>query len=150
MHLTEFSSPTPIQAQTWPVSLQNRNIVAIAKTDSGKTLGCLIPTFFHLRCCRNNPQFGLTVLVFAPIQEIVSQIQDEALKFSHSSRISCACFYGGALKGPQLKEIERGADIAIATLADRVLDMGFEPQIRKIVNEIPPHRQTLVRRIETC
>ncbi|KAG6484856.1 hypothetical protein ZIOFF_053381 [Zingiber officinale] len=168
MHLAGFSSPTPIQAQTWPVALQNRDIVAIAKTGSGKTLGYLIPAFIHLRCCRNNPQFGPTVLVLAPTRELASQIQDEALKFCRSSRISCACLYGGAPKGPQLKEIERGADIVIATPgrlndflemkkisfrqvsllvldeADRMLDMGFEPQIMKIVNEIPPHRQTLM------
>ncbi|CAL9072497.1 unnamed protein product [Musa textilis] len=168
MHLAGFSSPTPIQAQTWPVALLKRDIVAIAKTGSGKTLGYLIPAFIHLRRCRNNPQFGPTVLVLAPTRELASQIQDEAFKFGRSSRISCTCLYGGAPKGPQLKEIERGADIVIATPgrlndflemkkisfcqvsllvldeADRMLDMGFEPQIRKIVNEIPPQRQTLM------
>ncbi|KAJ0512686.1 putative RNA helicase [Helianthus annuus] len=146
----------------------NRDIVAIAKTGSGKTLGYLIPAFMLLRHCNNNPQNGPTVVVLAPTRELATQIQDEAIKFGRSIRISCTCLYGGAPKGPQLKELERGADIVVATPgrlndilemrkidfrqvsllvldeADRMLDMGFEPQIRKIVNEIPPRRQTLM------
>lgn len=168
IHSAGFLSPTPIQAQTWPIALQSRDIVAIAKTGSGKTLGYLIPAFLLLRKCRNNPQNGPTVLVLAPTRELATQIQDEAIKFGRSSRVSCTCLYGGAPKGPQLKELDRGADIVVATPgrlndilemkkidfaqvsllvldeADRMLDMGFEPQIRKIVNEIPPRRQTLM------
>ncbi|KAI9193833.1 hypothetical protein LWI28_000591 [Acer negundo] len=163
-----FSSPTPIQAQTWPIAFLGRDIVAIAKTGSGKTLGYLIPAFILLRQRHNNPQNGPTVLVLAPTRELATQIQDEANKFGRSSRVSCTCLYGGAPKGPQLRELERGADIVVATPgrlndilemkkidfgqvsllvldeADRMLDMGFEPQIRKIVNEIPPRRQTLM------
>ncbi|KAJ0779042.1 putative RNA helicase [Helianthus annuus] len=163
-----FASPTPIQAQTWPIALQNRDTVAIAKTASGKTLGYLIPAFMLLRHCNNNPQNGPTVVVLAPTRELATQIQDEDIKFGRSIRISCTCLYGGAPKGPQLKELERGADIVVATPgrlndilemrkvdfrqvsllvldeAVRMLDMGFEPQIRKIVNEIPPRRQTLM------
>uniref|UniRef100_A0A5B6ZCT1 RNA helicase n=1 Tax=Davidia involucrata TaxID=16924 RepID=A0A5B6ZCT1_DAVIN len=168
MHFAGFSSPTPIQAQTWPIALQSRDIVAIAKTGSGKTLGYLIPAFILLRQHRNNSQNGPTVLVLAPTRELATQIQDEAIKFGKSSRVSCTCLYGGAPKGPQLKELDRGADIVVATPgrlndilemkkidfgqvsflvldeADRMLDMGFEPQIRKIVNEIPPRRQTVM------
>lgn len=168
IHFAGFSSPTPIQAQTWPIALQGRDIVAIAKTGSGKTLGYLIPAFILLRQRHNNPQNGPTVLVLAPTRELATQIQDEAIKFGRSSRVSCTCLYGGAPKGPQLKELDRGADIVVATPgrlndilemkkinfaqvsllvldeADRMLDMGFEPQIRKIVNEIPPRRQTLM------
>ncbi|KAL3617160.1 hypothetical protein CASFOL_038907 [Castilleja foliolosa] len=168
IHMAGFSAPTPIQAQTWPIALQNRDIVAIAKTGSGKTLGYLMPAFIHLSRRRNNPQNGPSVVVLAPTRELATQIQDEAIKFGRSSRVSCTCLYGGAPKGPQLKELERGADIVVATPgrlndilemkridfrqvsllvldeADRMLDMGFEPQIRKIVNEIPPRRQTLM------
>ncbi|XP_031111050.1 DEAD-box ATP-dependent RNA helicase 46-like [Ipomoea triloba] len=168
IHFAGFASPTPIQAQTWPIALQNRDIVAIAKTGSGKTLGYLIPAFIQLSRRRNNPQNGPTVLVLAPTRELATQIQDEALKFGRSSRVSCTCLYGGAPKGPQLKELDRGADIVVATPgrlndildmkridfrqvsllvldeADRMLDMGFEPQIRKIVNVIPSNRQTLM------
>lgn len=163
-----FSAPTPIQAQSWPIALQGRDIVAIAKTGSGKTLGYLIPGFIHLKRCRNNSQMGPTVLVLSPTRELATQIQDEAVKFGKSSRISCTCLYGGAPKGPQLRELDRGADIVVATPgrlndiletkrvslhqvsylvldeADRMLDMGFEPQIRKIVKEVPTRRQTLM------
>ncbi|XP_015617273.1 DEAD-box ATP-dependent RNA helicase 40 isoform X2 [Oryza sativa Japonica Group] len=168
IHAAGFLNPTPIQAQTWPVALQNRDIVAIAKTGSGKTLGYLIPAFIHLRRYQNNPMLGPTVLVLAPTRELASQIQDEAVKFGRSSRVSCTCLYGGTSKGLQLRELERGADIVVATPgrlndilemrkislhqvsflvldeADRMLDMGFEPQIRKIVDEIPRNRQTLM------
>ncbi|KAJ4831485.1 DEAD-box ATP-dependent RNA helicase 14 [Turnera subulata] len=163
-----FSAPTPIQAQSWPIALQNRDIVAIAKTGSGKTLGYLIPGFIHLKNLRNNPQMGPTVLVLSPTRELATQIQDEAVKFGRSSRISCTCLYGGAPKGPQLRDLDRGTDIVVATPgrlndilemrrislaqvsylvldeADRMLDMGFEPQIRKIVKEVPARRQTLM------
>ncbi|KAK8928492.1 DEAD-box ATP-dependent RNA helicase 14 [Platanthera zijinensis] len=163
-----FSSPTPIQAQSWPITLQNRDVVAIAKTGSGKTIGYLFPGFVHLKRLRNNSKLGPTVLVLSPTRELATQIQDEAEKFGRSSKISCTCLYGGAPKGPQLRDLDRGVDIVVATPgrlndilemrrislrqvsylvldeADRMLDMGFEPQIRKIVNEIPNHRQTLM------
>ncbi|XP_004486514.1 DEAD-box ATP-dependent RNA helicase 40 [Cicer arietinum] len=163
-----FSNPTPIQAQTWPIAIQGRDIVAIAKTGSGKTLGYLMPAFSLLRQRHNNSLNGPTVLVLAPTRELATQIQEEVFKFGRSSRVSCTCLYGGAPKALQLKELDRGADIVVATPgrlndilemkkidfrqvsllvldeADRMLDMGFEPQIRKIVNEIPPRRQTLM------
>uniref|UniRef100_A0A1D1Z9M4 RNA helicase n=1 Tax=Anthurium amnicola TaxID=1678845 RepID=A0A1D1Z9M4_9ARAE len=163
-----FSFPTPIQAQSWPIALQNRDVVAIAKTGSGKTLGYLLPGFIHLKKRDNNSRNSPTVLVLAPTRELATQIQEEAVKFGRSSRISCACLYGGAPKGPQLRDLDRGADVVVATPgrlndflemkklslrqvsylvldeADRMLDMGFEPQIRKIVKEIPTRRQTLM------
>lgn len=163
-----FPAPTPIQAQSWPIALQSRDIVAIAKTGSGKTLGYLIPAFMHLKRVRKNPQMGPTVLVLSPTRELATQIQDEAVKFGRSARISCTCLYGGAPKGPQLRDLSRGVDIVVATPgrlndilemrrvslsqisylvldeADRMLDMGFEPQIRKIVKEVPARRQTLM------
>ncbi|KAI7733606.1 hypothetical protein M8C21_015996, partial [Ambrosia artemisiifolia] len=163
-----FTSPTPIQAQSWPVALQSLDIVAIAKTGSGKTLGYLLPGFIHLKRVQRNRHMGPTVLVLSPTRELATQIQVEAVKFGRSSKIQCTCLYGGAPKGPQLRELERGTDIVVATPgrlndilemrkislsqisylvldeADRMLDMGFEPQIRKIVNEIPARRQTLM------
>ncbi|CAL4965560.1 unnamed protein product [Urochloa decumbens] len=163
-----FSAPTPIQAQSWPIALKGRDIVAVAKTGSGKTLGYLLPGFILLKRLQHNSREGPTVLVLSPTRELATQIQDEAIKFGKSSRISSTCLYGGAPKGPQLRELDRGADIVVATPgrlndilemnrvslrqvsylvldeADRMLDMGFEPQIRKIVKQIPPRRQTLM------
>ncbi|XP_017698882.1 ATP-dependent RNA helicase-like protein DB10 isoform X2 [Phoenix dactylifera] len=168
IHHAGFSAPTPIQAQSWPIALQSHDIVAIAKTGSGKTLGYLIPGFIHLKRLHNNSKMGPTVLVLAPTRELATQIEDEAVKFGRSSRISCTCLYGGAPKGPQLRDLDRGVDVVVATPgrlndilemrrvslrqvsylvldeADRMLDMGFEPQIRKIVKEIPHRRQTLM------
>ena len=83
-----FTAPTPIQAQSWPIALQNRDIVAIAKTGSGKTLGYLLPAFLHLRQTKANSRAGPIVLVLAPTRELATQIQDEAVKFGRSSRIS--------------------------------------------------------------
>ncbi|XP_062201808.1 DEAD-box ATP-dependent RNA helicase 40-like [Phragmites australis] len=163
-----FASPTPIQAQSWPIAMQNQDVVAIAKTGSGKTLGYLLPGFMHIKRLQNNTRSGPTVLVLAPTRELATQILDEAVKFGRSSRISCTCLYGGAPKGPQLRDLDRGVDVVVATPgrlndilemrrvslkqvsylvldeADRMLDMGFEPQIRKIVKEIPHRRQTLM------
>ncbi|OIT30633.1 PREDICTED: ATP-dependent RNA helicase-like protein DB10 [Nicotiana attenuata] len=168
IHQAGFPAPSPIQAQSWPIALQGRDIVAVAKTGSGKTLGFLLPGFIHLKRRRNNPQSGPTILVLSPTRELATQIQDEAVKFGRSSKISCTCLYGGAPKGPQLRDLDRGVDIVVATPgrlndilemrrirldqisylvldeADRMLDMGFEPQIRKIVKEVPTRRQTLM------
>lgn len=83
-----FKSPTPIQAQSWPIAMQNRDIVAIAKTGSGKTLGYLIPAFLHLERHRNNSRLGPSVLVIAPTRELATQIQEECVKFGRSSRIT--------------------------------------------------------------
>ncbi|KAK1359500.1 DEAD box RNA helicase family protein [Heracleum sosnowskyi] len=138
-----FPSPTPIQAQSWPIALQSRDIVAIAKTGSGKTLGYLIPAFMHLKRVRKNPQMGPTVLVLSPTRELATQIQDEAVKFGRSARISCTCLYGGAPKGPQLRDLSRGVDIVVAT-PGRLNDILEMRRIRKIVKEIPARRQTLM------
>lgn len=89
VHRAGFTTPTPIQAQSWPIAVQSRDIVAIAKTGSGKTLGYLIPGFIHLKRLHNNPRMGPTVLVLAPTRELATQIQDEADKFGRSSKISC-------------------------------------------------------------
>ncbi|KAL2622302.1 hypothetical protein R1flu_002507 [Riccia fluitans] len=163
-----FSSPSPIQAQSWPIALQGRDIVAVAKTGSGKTLGYLIPGFAHIERHRDKDYFGSRMLVVAPTRELATQIQAEAKKFGKSSDITSTCVYGGAEKGPQLRAIQKGVDIIIATPgrlndflnsgkfslervsyvvldeADRMLDMGFEPQIRAIFSHLPAERQTLM------
>lgn len=106
-------------------------------------------------------------MVLAPTRELAVQIQEEALKFGSRANIRITCIYGGAPKGPQIRDLKRGVEIVIATPgrlidmleaqhtnlrrvtylvldeADRMLDMGFEPQIRKIVSQIRPDRQTL-------
>ncbi|KAG5153782.1 hypothetical protein JHK82_011751 [Glycine max] len=164
-----FAEPTPIQAQGWPMALKGRDLIGIAETGSGKTLSYLLPALVHVNA---QPRLahgdGPIVLVLAPTRELAVQIQEEALKFGSRANKRSTCIYGGAPKGPQIRELKRGVEIVIATPgrlidmleaqhtnlkrvtylvldeADRMLDMGFEPQIRKIVAQIRPDRQTLL------
>ncbi|XP_034543109.1 probable ATP-dependent RNA helicase DDX17 isoform X2 [Notolabrus celidotus] len=164
-----FKEPTAIQAQGFPLALSGRDMVGIAQTGSGKTLAYLLPAIVHI----NHQAYlergdGPICLVLAPTRELAQQVQQVAFDYGKSSRIKSTCVYGGAPKGPQIRDLERGVEICIATPgrlidflesgktnlrrctylvldeADRMLDMGFEPQIRKIVEQIRPDRQTLM------
>ncbi|XP_017272097.1 probable ATP-dependent RNA helicase DDX5 [Kryptolebias marmoratus] len=164
-----WTEPTPIQAQGWPLALSGKDMVGIAQTGSGKTLAYLLPAIVHI----NHQPFlergdGPICLVLAPTRELAQQVQQVAAEYGRASRLKSTCIYGGAPKGPQLRDLERGVEICIATPgrlidfleagktnlrrctylvldeADRMLDMGFEPQIRKIVDQIRPDRQTLM------
>lgn len=150
-----------------PIAMQGRDVVAIAKTGSGKTCAFLLPGLLHIRATRKDPRMGPTILVLAPTRELAVQIKGEADKFGVRSGVYNTCTYGGAPKGPQLSDIRRGVHIIIATPgrlndfleaghvnlsqvsylvldeADRMLDMGFEPQIQSIVARVPRQRQTL-------
>eukprot|EP01025_Chloroclados_australasicus_P047665 TRINITY_DN5372_c1_g1_i2.p1 TRINITY_DN5372_c1_g1~~TRINITY_DN5372_c1_g1_i2.p1 ORF type:complete len:581 (+),score=79.50 TRINITY_DN5372_c1_g1_i2:82-1824(+) len=164
-----FVEPTPIQAQGWPMALSGRDLIGLAQTGSGKTLAFLLPAIVHINAQPYlQPGDGPIVLVLAPTRELAHQIQQECAKFGTSSGIKNTCVYGGAAKGPQIRDLKRGVEIVIATPgrlidflderitnlrrvtylvldeADRMLDMGFEPQIRKIVGQIRPDRQTLL------
>ncbi len=158
-----FQTPSVIQAQSWPPALKGRDVVGVAKTGSGKTLGFLFPGFLHIlnQGGRIQPRNGPSILVLAPTRELADQIHQEAVKFGRTSSIFSTCVYGGAPKGPQLRDLRTGAHVVIATPgrlndflegrqvslsqvsylvfdeADRMLDMGFEPQIRKIVHQLP-------------
>ncbi|XP_069005614.1 probable ATP-dependent RNA helicase DDX17 isoform X1 [Embiotoca jacksoni] len=164
-----FKEPTAIQAQGFPLALSGRDMVGIAQTGSGKTLSYLLPAVVHIN---HQPYLergdGPVCLVLAPTRELAQQVQQVACDYGKSSRIKSTCVYGGAPKGPQIRDLERGVEICIATPgrlidfleagktnlrrctylvldeADRMLDMGFEPQIRKIVDQIRPDRQTLM------
>uniref|UniRef100_A0A4W4FN36 RNA helicase n=1 Tax=Electrophorus electricus TaxID=8005 RepID=A0A4W4FN36_ELEEL len=164
-----FKEPTAIQAQGFPLALSGRDMVGIAQTGSGKTLAYLLPAIVHIN---HQPYLergdGPICLVLAPTRELAQQVQQVAYDYGKSSRIKSTCVYGGAPKGPQIRDLERGVEICIATPgrlidfleagktnlrrctylvldeADRMLDMGFEPQIRKIVDQIRPDRQTLM------
>ncbi|KAK6920643.1 DEAD/DEAH box helicase domain [Dillenia turbinata] len=163
-----FVEPTPIQSQGWPMALKGRDVIGIAETGSGKTLAYLLPALVHVSAQPRLVQGeGPIVLVLAPTRELAVQIQEEALKFGSAANIRSTCIYGGAPKGPQIRDLRRGVEIIIATPgrlidmleaqhtnlkrvtylvldeADRMLDMGFEPQIRKIIAQIRPDRQTL-------
>ncbi|KAH8831592.1 RNA helicase [Flagelloscypha sp. PMI_526] len=164
-----FPSPTAIQCQSWPMALSGRDVVAIAMTGSGKTISFALPAMLHINAQPLlKPGDGPIALVLAPTRELAVQIQQECSKFGSNSKIRNTAIYGGAAKGPQIRDLQRGVEIVIATPgrlidmletqktnlrrvtylvmdeADRMLDMGFEPQIRKIVGQIRPDRQTLM------
>ncbi len=87
IHHAGFRAPTPIQAQAWAVALSGRDLVAIAKTGSGKTCGFLLPGMLHIQETRKDPRQGPTMLVLAPTRELAVQIKEEADKFGRSSGI---------------------------------------------------------------
>ncbi|KAK7614831.1 ATP-dependent RNA helicase dbp2 [Phyllosticta paracitricarpa] len=162
-----FEKPTAIQSQGWPMALSGRDVVGIAETGSGKTLTYCLPAIVHINAQPLlAPGDGPIVLILAPTRELAVQIQQEISKFGKSSRIRNTCVYGGVPKGQQIRDLARGVEVCIATPgrlidmlesgktnlrrvtylvldeADRMLDMGFEPQIRKIIGQIRPDRQT--------
>jgi ATP-dependent RNA helicase DDX5/DBP2 len=88
-----FQYPTPIQAQSWPIALKGNDIVAVAKTGSGKTLGYLLPGFIRIKRLHNDPRVGPTVLVLAPTRELATQIEAEVSKFGRAAHISCRVLF---------------------------------------------------------
>ena len=171
-HRQGFEAPTPIQAQTWPIAMGQRDIVSIAKTGSGKTLAFLLPAYKKMDARnggRGANNGAIHALILAPTRELATQIQEESEKFGQAAGYYSAVAYGGAPKRDQLRSIhDRGAAILVATPgrlndfldsrqvdissvfylvldeADRMLDMGFEPQIRSIIRRLPRRRQTLM------
>ncbi|RTG87681.1 ATP-dependent RNA helicase DDX5/DBP2 [Schistosoma bovis] len=161
--------PTPIQSQGWPMALSGRDVVGIAQTGSGKTASFLLPAVIHImaqpRLLRNE---GPICLILVPTRELAQQVLTVAKEFAEAASLRAMCFYGGSAKGTQLREMQKGGEICIATPgrlidfirvqrnllsrvtylvldeADRMLDMGFEPQIRKIIGHTRPDRQTLM------
>jgi len=186
-----FSAPTYIQAQAWPIAATGRDLVAIASTGSGKTLGFLAPAFAaaaraaaaeggggeHYRAARAVHSRGRpgrpppahghrhpAALILAPTRELAQQTHAEAERFGRELGLRAACLYGGAPRGPQaaalrrsprpavvvatpgrLLDFVRSGDVDLSRVrclvldeADRMLDMGFEPQIREIAAELPP------------
>lgn len=163
-----FTAPTIIQAQSWPILFQHRDFVGIAKTGSGKTMAFIVPAIAHIAVQPQlRPGDGPIVVVLAPTRELAQQIEEETKKILPTT-MRCACIYGGSPKGPQIQLLRDGVHILVATPgrlidmleikrtslmrttyvvldeADRMLDMGFEPQVRAILSQIRPERQTLM------
>jgi ATP-dependent RNA helicase DDX5/DBP2 len=164
-----FPGPSPIQSIGWPAAMSGRDMVAVAQTGSGKTLGYLLPGLIHMAAqAPLRPRDGPMALVLAPTRELAMQIQAEVSKFTRGSQVRNTAVFGGVPRHSQANDLRRGCEIVIATPgrlldflesgetdlarvtylvldeADRMLDMGFEPQIRKIVSQIRPDRQTLL------
>nr|CAD7199888.1 unnamed protein product [Timema douglasi] len=179
--LARYDKPTPVQKYAIPIIMGRRDVMACAQTGSGKTAAFLVPILNQMY--EGGPQqlqasgFGRRKqyplgLVLAPTRELATQIFDESRKFSYRSRLRPCVVYGGANVGDQMRELDRGCHLLVATPgrlvdmlergkiglencrylvldeADRMLDMGFEPQIRRIVQQdtMPKtgERQTLM------
>lgn len=165
----KFPRPSPIQAQGWPYLLSGQDLIGIAQTGTGKTLAFLMPCFIHIdnQPTPRHARGGPNVLVLSPTRELALQIASEVKKYEYHG-IKSVCIYGGGDRKQQMKTVTAGVEIIIATPgrlndlveaeiinvesitylvldeADRMLDMGFEPQIRKILLDIRPDRQTVM------
>ncbi|NXN47086.1 DDX43 helicase, partial [Rhinoptilus africanus] len=163
-----FQKPTPIQSQAWPIILQGIDLIGIAQTGTGKTLAYLMPGFIHLTSqpISKDQRGGPGMLVLAPTRELALQVEAECSKYTYKG-IKSICIYGGGDRKGQIDVVTKGVDIVIATPgrlhdlqmnnfinlksitylaneADRMLDMGFEPQIMKILIDVQPDRQTVM------
>ncbi|KAI3402834.2 PRP5 [Candida oxycetoniae] len=178
-----FVKPSPIQSQAIPIILSGRDMIGVAKTGSGKTLAYVIPMLRHVQDRQIlNSGDGPTALVLSPTRELALQIEQEVTRFKRNLNFKVCCCYGGANIESQITELKRGVDVIVATPgrlidllvansgrvtslrgttfvvldeADRMFDMGFEPQIQKIFSQIRPDKQTVLfsatfpRKLET-
>ncbi|HEY3486889.1 MAG TPA: DEAD/DEAH box helicase [Gammaproteobacteria bacterium] len=163
-----YSVPTPIQSQAIPVILEGRDIMAAAQTGTGKTAGFTLPLLQRL----NRPSTGsnrpIRALVLTPTRELAAQVEESVRTYGRYLSLQSAAIFGGVNINPQFKALRRGVDILVATPgrlmdhvqqrtldlskieilvldeADRMLDMGFIPQIRKILALLPRVRQNLL------
>jgi ATP-dependent RNA helicase RhlE len=160
-----YEVPTPIQRKAIPTILEGRDVIGLAQTGTGKTAAFGLPLLQRLM---NGPRHQLRALIVVPTRELAEQILEAINGLAAHTRLRCVTIYGGVGMQPQIAGLQRGAEIAIAcpgrlldhvrqrTIrlgaveclvldeADRMLDMGFLPDIRKIVRELPSTRQTLM------
>ena len=167
-----FDTPMPIQAQALPIIMSGRDCIGIAETGSGKTLAFVLPMLRHIKDQPPLVQGdGPIALVVAPTRELVQQISKDTKKFSKVHNMLVVAVYGGSGVANQITELKRGAEIVVCTPgrmidilvtsggkitnlhrvtylvfdeADRMFDMGFEPQISRIHRNIRPSRQTVM------
>ncbi len=161
---TGFSVPTPVQAAAIPPALEGKDVLATAQTGTGKTLAFLIPVIERL-LQRNKP--GIAALALVPTRELAMQVLDQYNALRGKQLAAAALVVGGLAEGQQLRAIRNGANVIVATPgrledymdrnlvhfsnlqilvldeADRMLDMGFLPAIRRIVGTLPRDRQTM-------
>ncbi|HEX3549368.1 MAG TPA: DEAD/DEAH box helicase [Candidatus Elarobacter sp.] len=160
-----FTEPTPVQADAIPPALAGRDVLASAQTGTGKTAAFGIPLLERLATL---PRGKTHALVLAPTRELAAQIAAHLIELAHGSTIRIATVYGGVGFGPQIRAFARGTDVVVATPgrlldliaqgaarlddvallvldeADRMLDMGFLPAVKRIVARVPRERQTLL------
>ncbi|KAI3386142.1 hypothetical protein SNEBB_010012 [Seison nebaliae] len=168
----EFTKSTPIQSQSLPIILSGRNMIGIAKTGSGKTLAFLLPLLRHVMDQPPlDSGDGPIAIIMVPTRELCLQIFKECRRFTKSLDLNVVPVYGGTGIADQIAELRRGANIIVCTPgrmidllvanngrvtnlrrvtyvvideADRMFDMGFEPQVKKILDNIRPDRQLVM------
>ncbi|MCL4394523.1 MAG: DEAD/DEAH box helicase [Chloroflexi bacterium] len=162
-----FTQPTPIQAATIPAALRGQDILGSAETGTGKTAAFLLPVLQRLLGGRRHPGAG-RALVLVPTRELALQVAEHAEQLSANTPLHVAAVFGGLGMDSQTKALRRGADIVVATPgrlldhlarknvgfdslevlvldeADRMLDIGFLPDIRRIIARLPRERQTML------
>ena len=164
-----YHTPTPIQAEAIPYLLQGRDLIGCAQTGTGKTAAFTLPLLQRLVERRRRPTPGHPrALILAPTRELAAQIGDSIRTYGRGLRLHHWVIFGGVGQHPQVQAARRGLDILVATPgrlldlmnqghlnlkeievvildeADRMLDMGFLPDVRRIVGRIPPQRQALL------
>jgi len=161
-----YTEPTPIQARAIPVAVTGRDVLGIAQTGTGKTAGFVLPMLTRLETGRARARMPRS-LILAPTRELAAQVAQSFEKYGVNHKLSLALLIGGVSFDDQLKKLDRGVDVLIATPgrlldhfgrgkvlltgveilvideADRMLDMGFIPDIEKICKLLPTRRQTL-------
>jgi ATP-dependent RNA helicase RhlE len=159
--------PTPIQAEAIPHILTGRDVLGTAQTGTGKTAAFLLPVMQRLSGARSQPG-APRALVLVPTRELATQIAERSGAYGRFTGLTSAAIFGGVSQGPQAAAISRGSDILIATPgrlldllaqrrlrmdalthlvldeADRMLDMGFVRDVRRIVDQLPKRRQSLL------
>jgi len=162
-----YSEPTPIQRQAIPSVLMNRDLIGIAQTGTGKTAGFVLPMIDILHQGRSRARMPRS-LILEPTRELAMQVAENFEKYGKYHPLSMALLMGGVQMGDQVKALEKGVDVLIATPgrlmdlfqrgkimltdckllvideADRMLDMGFIPDIEEICSKLPKSRQTLL------
>lgn len=167
-----FEKPTPIQAQALPVIMSGRDCIGVAKTGSGKTLAYVLPMLRHINAQDPiRPGDGPIAMIMGPTRELVTQIGKECKRFGKAMGFNTVSVYGGSGVAAQIGDLKRGAEIVACTPgrmidllttgsgkitnlrrvtymvldeADRMFDMGFEPQITRILANLRPDRQTVM------
>jgi ATP-dependent RNA helicase RhlE len=159
-----YTRPTPIQAQAIPLGLKGRDIMGLAQTGTGKTAAFTIPIVERLT---DGPK-RTRALILTPTRELCQQVEESFRKYGRHSGLHVVSVYGGVGYDPQIKALRGGVDVIVATPgrlidhlekenvsfdqievlvldeADRMLDMGFAPQIQKIIAQVDKYRQTLL------
>uniref|UniRef100_A0A093XRI7 Pre-mRNA-processing ATP-dependent RNA helicase PRP5 n=1 Tax=Talaromyces marneffei PM1 TaxID=1077442 RepID=A0A093XRI7_TALMA len=167
-----YEHPTSIQSQALPAIMSGRDVIGVAKTGSGKTVSFLLPMFRHIKDQRPLENMeGPISLIMTPTRELATQIHKDCKPFLKALNLRAVCAYGGAPIKDQIAELKRGAEIVVCTPgrmidllaanagrvtnlrrvtyvvldeADRMFDMGFEPQVMKIMTNIRPNKQTVL------